>query len=84
MRYPEFPTQRLVLHFLPFAFCSFLSLMALFGPGSGSSGAWTPAFISFVPMCFFYMGATTVGLQREINDLKLRLQTAAPAATKAQ
>jgi hypothetical protein len=82
MRYPQFPTQQPVLHFLPFGFCCFLSLMTLFGPGSDPDiGWWVPAFISSLPMCFFYMGAVTTGMQREIIELRSRLdaQNAAEA-----
>lgn len=68
-------TQRRIDHWVAFAFCVFLSLMALSGSVSDrSAGWWSPAFFSFLPICFFYMGAVTARMQREINELQSRLE----------
>lgn len=83
MQFPEFPTQRPVAHWIPFAFCCFLSLLALVDTvRDGSAGPWSIAFFAFLPMCFFYMASVTTGMQREINSLRGRLQ-ALPAPQEA-
>ena len=60
-------------HWIPAAFCAFLSLMALFASTGSDTGAWRPAFFAFLPMCFFFVGAATSGMQREIRDLRKQL-----------
>jgi hypothetical protein len=72
-------SQRRIDHWVAFAFCSFLSLMALGGSvmeafQGNSLGWWAPGFFSFLPMCFFYMGAVTARMQREINELQSQLE----------
>lgn len=62
-------------HWIPMAFCAFLSLMALtlqiaLGP---DSSAWQPAFFCNLPLCFFFVGALTTQLQREIRDLQAQV-----------
>jgi hypothetical protein len=44
--------------------------MALVMQSDSSSGAWQPAFFSFLPMCFFFVGANTSAMQREIQELR--------------
>jgi len=59
-----------ISHWIPAAFCAFLSLMALVMQSDSSTGAWQPAFFSFLPMCFFFVGANTSAMQREIQELR--------------
>ena len=60
-------------HWIPAAFCAFLSLTALFASTGSDAGWWRPAFFAFLPMCFFFVGATTSGMQREIRDLQTQV-----------
>lgn len=62
-----------ISHWMPAAFCAFLSLMALALQTVSDSRAWQPAFFSFLPMCFFFVGATTSHMQREIQELRKQL-----------
>jgi hypothetical protein len=59
-------------HWIPAAFCAFLSLLALFA-SSRSDEWWRPAFFAFLPMCFFFVGAATSRMQREIRDLRKQI-----------
>jgi len=54
---------------IPAIFCAFLSLLALSMQIGSDSGAWKPAFFCFLPMCFFFVGAATSQMQREIREL---------------
>lgn len=50
-------------------FCACLSGIVM--PGIiASSSAWQPAFVCFLPMCFFFVGAMLAHLQTQIRDLK--------------
>ncbi|HTD86149.1 MAG TPA: hypothetical protein VK850_06195 [Candidatus Binatia bacterium] len=60
-------------HWAPFAFCAFLSALVLFFPRLSQSGAWMPVFFCFLPMCFFFVGAATVQMQKEIRELRNEL-----------
>lgn len=60
-------------HWIPAIFCAFLCLMALSMQIGSDSFAWKPAFYSFLPMCFFFMGMATSNLQREIRELRQRV-----------
>ena len=60
-------------------FCAFLSVVALIGSMaeemSGVSAFWwKPAFYGFLPMCFWYLGASSSAMQHEIDDLRSRLK----------
>ena len=59
-------------HWIPAAFCAFISLTALFA-SSRSEEWWRPAFFAFLPMCFFFVGAATSGMQREIRELRKQI-----------
>jgi hypothetical protein len=64
-------------------FCAFLSVVALIGGVaehiSGTNGFWwKPAFYGFLPMCFVFLAFTMSAMQREISDLRLRLETSQP------
>ena len=64
-------TLKTLGHWTPAAFCAFISFAALFAP-SGSDW-WRPAFFAFLPMCFFFVGAATSQMQREIRELRKQL-----------
>ena len=55
--------------FIPCMFCAALCLMAAF------SDAGKPAFYSFLPMCFFFIGVVIVRQQREIERLTKKPQS---------
>jgi hypothetical protein len=65
--------MKTITHWIPAAFCAFLSLLALSMQTGSDSGAWKPAFYSFLPMCFFFVGAVTSQMQREIRELRKQL-----------
>jgi hypothetical protein len=64
-------------HWIPTAFCAFISLMALVVPllrPHGTDQGWgTPAFFAFLPMCFYFLGVTTAQMRRELSELRERL-----------
>jgi hypothetical protein len=43
--------------------------MALFGSIAFEGRVWEPAFFSFLPMCFFFVGATISEMRRDIREL---------------
>ena len=57
-------------HWAPVAFCAFICLIVLFTPSSGNIEWWKPVFFSFLPMCFFFVGAATSQMQKEIRELR--------------
>ena len=66
---------------------TFLSLITIvmnlwlsFSNGS-NVGGWAVVFLCFLPMCFFFVGAATSQMQREV--LELRRQVAEMQANKA-
>jgi hypothetical protein len=62
--------MKTITHWIPAAFCAFLSLLALSMQIGSDSGAWKPAFYCFLPMCFFFVGAATSQMQKEIRELR--------------
>ena len=67
-------TMKTINHWIPAAFCAFISFMALFASGSSAdSGWWRPAFFSFLPMCFFFVGSATTQMYRELCELRRRI-----------
>ena len=58
--------------FTPALFCTFISLMALFGSTASSSGLswWQPVVFSFLPMCFFYLGFVMHAMIKKIINLQ--------------
>jgi len=52
-----------------FAFCAVLSVMKQFLPG----GTGDPAFYSFLPRCFFFVGMVQLSLWKRIDSLELAL-----------
>jgi hypothetical protein len=66
--------MKTITHWMPAAFCAFISFIALFASiGSPDSGWWRPAFFAFLPMCFFFVGNATAQLHRELRTLRRRL-----------
>lgn len=64
-------TMKTITHWIPAGFCAFICLLALFfAPGSPGSEWWKPVFLSFLPMCFFFVGVVTSQTQREIRELR--------------
>jgi hypothetical protein len=57
-------------HWIPAAFCAFISLIALFASSGPDAGWWRPTFFAFLPMCFFFVGTATSQMQREIRELR--------------
>lgn len=67
-------------HWVPAIFCAFLCTVALIGAvvgvaRGGQMGWWEPAFFAFLPMCFFYVGAVTSDMRRQIQELRDQLAT---------
>jgi len=66
--------MKTITHWIPAAFCAFISLIALVASvGSPDAGWWRPAFFAFLPMCFFFVGTATTQMQRELRALRQRL-----------
>lgn len=65
--------KQTVSHWIPAVFCAFLSVIALSMQIGSDSWAWKPAFFCFLPMCFFFVGAATSQMQREIRELRKQL-----------
>ena len=63
-------TKQKVGNWLPMAFCASLSLICLIAFISSGKDVWVIPFLCFLPMCFFFMAAVTVNLQREVRDLR--------------
>jgi len=58
---------------IPAVFCAFISFQALSSSSRPAGGWWEPVFLSFLPMCFFFVGLATFQLQREIGELRQKL-----------
>jgi hypothetical protein len=62
-------------HWVPMGFCASLSLvtlttqLVLAATNASSLWSWAIPFLGFLPMCFFFVGATTSYMQTEIQDL---------------
>jgi hypothetical protein len=61
-------------------FCAALSAICLvaylalqFFVQSEPSSAWVVSFLSFLPMCFYFVGAGMAQMQREISELRKQL-----------
>ena len=65
--------RQTVIHWIPAAFCGFISLIALFASVGSDAGWWRPTFFAFLPMCFLFVGAVTSQMQREIHELRKQL-----------
>ena len=58
------------LPWIPAVFCTFLSLMALMAAVISHLLVGMIPFLSFLPMCFFFVGSYTSLMQNEIDDLR--------------
>jgi hypothetical protein len=66
--------MKTIANWVPAVFCAFLSLMALFAfTRSPDAQWWRPAFFSFLPLCFFFVGSVTFQLHRELRELRQRV-----------
>jgi hypothetical protein len=66
--------MKTIAHWTPAAFCAFISLIAVFAwVRSSDTGWWQPVFFAFLPMCFFFVGAVTFAMHRELRELRKRL-----------
>ena len=65
--------RQTVRHWIPAAFCAFISLIALFASVDPAAGWWRPTFFAFLPMCFFFVGIVTSQMQGEIGELRKQL-----------
>ncbi len=71
--------SRVPNHWVAFGFCIALSAISLVAAVCGAFfgrpvGAWEPAFLGFLPMCFFFVATVTTDLKRQIADLKQQLE----------
>jgi hypothetical protein len=62
--------QDTVLSALPLAFATYLSYSTLFHLARTNLKEWEPAFYSFLPMCFFFVGLGLFISRREIRQLR--------------
>lgn len=54
--------------------CCLIAYLALqFFVQSDPSSAWVVSFLSFLPMCFYFVGAGMAQMQREIGELRQQL-----------
>ena len=65
--------RKTLAHWIPAAFCAFISFLALFASIRPGAEWWRPAFFAFLPMCFYFVGAATSGMHREIRDLRKQI-----------
>ncbi|MGA2140458.1 MAG: hypothetical protein ABSH14_16490 [Verrucomicrobiia bacterium] len=61
--------RQMIGFWLPAVFCAFLAYIAL----SSSDESWRPAFFSFLPMCFFFVGMALMQMHREVRALRDRV-----------
>jgi hypothetical protein len=66
-------TKQRLIHWVPTAFCAFLSLMVLFRPSVAGSSSWQPTFFAFLPMCFVFVAIVTSSLYRQNLELQRQL-----------
>jgi hypothetical protein len=60
-------TLQTIGHWTPFAFCTLISLSA----SRNLDEAWgMGVFLSFLPMSFFFVGAATWQMQKEVRELR--------------
>jgi len=60
----------IVLCGVPFAFAIYLCALPLNQIAPTGLKYWEPAFYSFLPMCFFFVGAATYLGRRELRELR--------------
>jgi TRAP-type C4-dicarboxylate transport system permease small subunit len=75
-----------LLPWLPFAYAVYLCYSTLWHIARSDLKAWEPAFYSYLPMSFFFVGAVVYSMQREIRELRgsiAKLQAAEPGERAA-
>jgi hypothetical protein len=71
--------KRATSPWVPAGFCAFLSLVTIVSNLwltvviGRDYGGWAIGFLCFLPMCFFFVGALTSQMQREIQDLRKQI-----------
>jgi hypothetical protein len=60
----------MIRFWIPAVFCASLSGIMLW---QGRSNPYSPAFYSFLPMCFVFVGSLMWQMQREIRALREQL-----------
>jgi hypothetical protein len=63
-----------VSHWVATGFCAFISYLALFASATSGTNWALPAFFAFLPMCFFFVAGVTSQLQREVGQLRRRVE----------
>jgi hypothetical protein len=64
------PAWQTLAHWLPFAFAAYLCYSALWRLAASDTKTWDPAFYSFLPICFLFVGVITFRMEREIRELR--------------
>jgi hypothetical protein len=77
-------TLQSIGHWTPAAFCAFISFTALSESGSPDAGWWKPAFFSFLPMCFVFVGSATWQMQKELRESRKQLTDLQAKQTRAR
>lgn len=58
---------------IPAVFAAFLSGMVLYCLPLDAA-VWRPAFFSFLPMCFVFVGFAMMNMRKEISELKAKIE----------
>ena len=58
---------------VPAVFAAFLSGMVLYCLPLDAA-VWRPAFFSFLPMCFVFVGFAMMNMRKEISELKAKIE----------
>jgi hypothetical protein len=64
--------RQTLLHWMPFAFCSFLVYQYV-TTGLNAPNNWQNVAI-WLPMCFFYVGVVTHTMQKKIQKLQAEVE----------
>jgi hypothetical protein len=59
---------------MPFAFCAFLSIMALAYSFMLPNSGWYITYLAFLPMCFYMVGTKLTKMNNEILQLRRRIE----------
>ena len=57
-------------NWVPTAFCAALVLTGMVTHFVYYPAEWPISFFAFLPLCFFFVGANTTALNREVRDLR--------------
>jgi hypothetical protein len=61
-------------HMSPAVLCAFICVLALVRWAGSEATGLSPVFFAFLPVCFVMLGFLTARLQREVGELRRRLQ----------